>query len=344
MKQACLNIVEVNHFPCKKQYCNKLYTHALNQGISPFPLGSKLNSETLGEFKVKHYRYFTQAVEIGGKVYFSSDKRNKNKPLMEFNMNDYSKLHVPSNSANLGKFFSKLPPAPTCEFGLGELNGQLVIVGGKMEERVTGKVYVFDEGAKQWRETVPPMPTPRKSPLVFSQPSCMAVIGGATSLDEKNHERIVEVFVPETSQWHKATPPPSNFRIRRTHLTHANKTCFVYNRRNGICYQLKVSVIPTSGKLFTAWRAISIPSSAHYLCLCKGVLLAVGKGEMYNLCQFSNSWKVLKYPNGIFVRNSYPCYVVVTLQSGTVLVAVYAVDGIKLFSQPSIIFYTIGCE
>ena len=40
--------------------------------------------------------------------------------------------------------WSTLPPAPVCAFGMGELNGQLVIVGGETRRAVTGKVHTSE--------------------------------------------------------------------------------------------------------------------------------------------------------------------------------------------------------
>ena len=56
--------------------------------------------------------------------------------------------------------WSSLPPArtPVRLFGLGELNGQLVVVGGMTNQcQVTEKVHTFNG---KWK-SIPPMPTAR---------------------------------------------------------------------------------------------------------------------------------------------------------------------------------------
>ena len=103
--------------------------------------------------------------------------------------------------------WSSLPPArtPVRWFGLGKLNGQLVAVGGMTNQRqVTEKVHTFDG---KWKEFLPPMPTARHSPAVFSKPSCLSVVGGVGERDKRLSS--VETFIPDTSQWHKASPAPS---------------------------------------------------------------------------------------------------------------------------------------
>ena len=55
-----------------------------------------------------------------------------------------------------------LPPAPVYYFGMGELNGQLVIVGGRTRQGdVTGKVHTLNNSAQKWVESIAPMPTAR---------------------------------------------------------------------------------------------------------------------------------------------------------------------------------------
>ena len=106
--------------------------------------------------------------------------------------------------------WSTLPPAPVRKFCMGELNGQLVIVGGvTRQDDVTGKVLSFDGSAwfRKWKESIPPMPSVRHSPAVFSQPLCLTLVGGTDQ--HLTDVSAVEVFIPHTSQWHIASPAPS---------------------------------------------------------------------------------------------------------------------------------------
>ena len=134
--------------------------------------------------------------------------------------------------------WSTLPPAPVRAFGMGELNGQLMIVGGETRRAVTGKVHAFDSSSQKWVESIPPMPTARYNAAVFSQPSCLTVVGGRDQ-DEKELSNI-EIFIPQTSQWHTASPAPSPLYNMTTTVIH-NK-CFLAESFSTKVYQLCVSV------------------------------------------------------------------------------------------------------
>ena len=92
-------------------------------------------------------------------------------------------------------------------FGLGQVRGKLVTVGGikKSDGEVTNEVYEFDEVTQSWKQSIPPMPTARWSPAVLSHHSTLTVAGGYTST---GHTRtsVIEIFREDTSQWHTAEP------------------------------------------------------------------------------------------------------------------------------------------
>ena len=106
--------------------------------------------------------------------------------------------------------WNTLPACGVCYFGLGQVRGKLVTVGGRMksDDKVTNEVYEFDEETHSWKQSIPPMPTARTSPAVLSHHSTLTVAGGYTG-----HTRtsVVEVFREETSQWHTTEPLP--FRL-----------------------------------------------------------------------------------------------------------------------------------
>ena len=66
------------------------------------------------------------------------------------------------------------------DFGLGQVNGKLVAVGGekKSDFRATNEVYTYDERSRKWKQTIPPMPTARYSTGVLSLQSALVVAGG----------------------------------------------------------------------------------------------------------------------------------------------------------------------
>jgi outer membrane protein assembly factor BamB len=78
--------------------------------------------------------------------------------------------------------WTTLPPLPVKYFGLGQVDGKLVAVGGvkKIEEEETNKVHTYDERSRKWKQTIPPMPTARDSPGVLSLQSALVVANGNT--------------------------------------------------------------------------------------------------------------------------------------------------------------------
>ena len=198
-----------------------------------------------------------------------------------------------------------LPPAPVYFFGMGELKGQLVIVGGKTSPGdVTGKVYTFDNSSQKWKESIPPMPTAHESPAVFSQPSCLTVVGGRDEywIDLSD----VDIFLPHISQWHKASPAPSRLSPMTTTVIH-NK-CFLAECQSSNLYQLSVSVHhqTTSGssesfKVSTEWEYVpDIPYRTCVLGSFNGCLLTLGGSDRGKIIKtivafspITNSWKTV---------------------------------------------------
>ena len=98
--------------------------------------------------------------------------------------------------------WTTLPPLPVKFFGLGQINGKLVAVGGrkKSDHKVTNEVYTYDERLQKWKQTIPPMPTARSSHGVLSLQSVLVVAGGSS------YTAAVEIFKPDTSQWYRTDP------------------------------------------------------------------------------------------------------------------------------------------
>ena len=103
--------------------------------------------------------------------------------------------------------WTTLPPLPVRWFGLGQVNGKLVAVGGQKKgtENQTNDVYTYDERSRKWKQTIPPMPTARWVLSILSLQSALVVAGGRTSLGVT---AAVEIFKPDTSQWYRADPLP----------------------------------------------------------------------------------------------------------------------------------------
>ena len=92
-----------------------------------------------------------------------------------------------------------LPRLPVHYFGLGEVKGELVAVGGVDSSRsISNVVHVFDKG-RNWKRTIPPMPTARYSAAFVSLPTHLVVAGGL--LDSGDYTDNVEIYNISTSQW-----------------------------------------------------------------------------------------------------------------------------------------------
>ena len=174
-----------------------------------------------------------------------------------------------------------LPYAPVRWFGMGELRGQLVLVGGKtMENEVTGKVHSIDVAGnsyeKRWKECIRPMPTARHNLTVFSQLSCLAVVGGRNLHGVRLPD--VEVFVEATSQWHKTSPAPFGLSEMTTTVLHNKFLLSEYHSSRIL--QLCVSVDQEStfdSRVTTEW--VELPERLHNwaaLSHANGCLLSFG--------------------------------------------------------------------
>ena len=229
--------------------------------------------------------------------------------------------------------WSTLPPAPVHWFGIGELNGQLVIVGGKTRQGVVqGNVHTLDNSAHKWKQSLLPMPTARHSPAVFSQPSCLTVVGGKDQHDK--NLCTVEIFLPQMFQWHKALHVPTPLYDMTT--TVIDNRCFLTEYNSTEVYHLCVSVHqeesgpPVAPHLITKWKAL--PRLLYDRCALGslgGCLLAVGGEEKRSLATtvqcytpLTKTWKkvVVDLPE-------QRCYcTTVTLPTGELLV-VGGLDG-----------------
>ena len=59
--------------------------------------------------------------------------------------------------------------------------------------------HVFDESTQKWQQSIPPMPTGRRSVAVLSHSSCLVVAGGQLASGEFTD--TVEIYNINTSQW-----------------------------------------------------------------------------------------------------------------------------------------------
>ena len=181
--------------------------------------------------------------------------------------------------------WSVLPSCPVECFGLGQLSGELVTVGG-LDGRgaAVNHVYTYVQETQQWEKSIPPMPTPRLLPTVITYNSSIAMCGG------EGGYRVVEVFNSETAQWHTAAPLPVACDYMQ--LTIINDTCYLgggplSSTRSIMCASLPSlfqSSSPheqqTSAQQQSVWTVLpDMPLYHSALANMGGTLLALGGGE-----------------------------------------------------------------
>ena len=136
------------------------------------------------------------AIAISGKVYYGGGGCNSDDDEC------YTHCFNPSQDE-----WSTLPKLFVRYFGLGEVKGELVTVGGNEAElSVPSKtIHAYDETSKIWKQTIPPMPTARESPAVASLPTHLVVAGGWMSQGPTD---IVEIYSSNINQWSKTNSLP----------------------------------------------------------------------------------------------------------------------------------------
>ena len=143
-----------------------------------------------------------QVVVVGEKVYVGSGSTVSAEQFLVFQYN-------PARDE-----WTTLPPCPVIFYGLGQLSGELLTVGGLLQVSTIGystkKVYHYKPESQEWEEFLQPMPTARQQPTVISTQSVLVACGGATDMIGRKLVpcTTVEVYTTETSQWHTADPLP----------------------------------------------------------------------------------------------------------------------------------------
>ena len=224
-----------------------------------------------------------QTVVIGQRVYcgggntFDDDDTDDNDEYRVF-------CYRPSEDA-----WSTLPACPVRYFGLGQVRGKLITVGGqKKPDTVTNEVYEFDEVTQSWKQSIPPMPTVRASPAVLSHHRTVIVAGG---IIYSTHTSAVEIFRDENSQWYAIDPFPFAWRDAWTSLLINNRWYLLGGQTEAqvVCAhvdQLLQKTLPrdqaftATGKDSTddsAWEVL--PNTPHYAPAVTALgasLLAIG--------------------------------------------------------------------
>ena len=213
--------------------------------------------------------------------------------------------------------WTTLPPLPVRRFGLGQVNGKIVAVGGlkKSDSRATNEVYTYDERSRKWKQTITPVPRARDSSGVMSLQSALVVAGGVTSLIGECTD-AVEIFKADTSQWCRTDQLPTpcqdistvvigntcyasggfTFLSRLNQAVHASVDDILRNA-------VPVNQTTHSGSTDTlsAWKTLAnTPTYEPAAAMLTGNLLAIGgketslggadKKEVYIYSPSTNSW------------------------------------------------------
>ena len=112
-----------------------------------------------------------------------------------------SALLVQAYDINTGTW-STLPPSPVGYSESVVINGRLTLIGGRDAStlEVTNEVWSWHEEEKEWRKTIPSMPTERGRPGVVQSGNVVAVLGGVAS-DDKTVLDTVDILNTATLQW-----------------------------------------------------------------------------------------------------------------------------------------------
>ena len=212
--------------------------------------------------------------------------------------------------------WTTLPPAPVRWFGLGQVNGTLVAIGGQKESdsRTSSEVYTYDERSRKWKQTIPPMPTARRSSAILSLQSALVVAGGSRGF--RVYTDAVEIFKPDTSQWYRIDSLPVGCCL--IPLAAIGNTCYALGRYkdpshlNQALYasvdDLVRNAVPAnqtthsgSSDTQSAWKTLpNTPTYRPAAAVLAGSLLAMGgletseggadMKEVYRYSPSTNSW------------------------------------------------------
>ena len=210
--------------------------------------------------------------------------------------------------------WTTLPPLPVRWFSLGQVNGKLVAIGGRKKGTGNGTndVYTYDERSRNWKQTIPPMPTARWTPGILNLQSALVVAGGFTS----TYSDAVDIFKSDTSQWYRTDPLPT--ACNNISLVTIGNTCYVLGGWNGshLNQALYASVedllgnaVPAnqtthsgSSDTQSAWKTLpNTPTYRPAVAVLAGNLLAIGGDgtsresgaamkEVYMYSPSTNSW------------------------------------------------------
>ena len=185
--------------------------------------------------------------------------------------------------------WSILPPTPVRYFGVGTLNGKLVIVGGQSEEVYTNRSCVFEEDTQQWVESISPMHNGLSASLVITHNTSLIMCG----LTDESSPPSMLIYCHQSSQWHSRAPPPLNFNTGFCSAVTVNDTYYIAIGTEGV---MVARPLPSSAAVFSqplstlldpntpsTWQRMpDTPCHTSHLITTGGCLLALG--GLHNAC------------------------------------------------------------
>ena len=200
--------------------------------------------------------------------------------------------------------WDSLPALPVRRFGVGQVNGKLVAIGGrKGDTQRSNELLTYNARTKKWTKRLPPMPTAKHSMGVLSLQSALVAAGGYDS--SGNYSARIEIFKPEISQWFETVALPTD--CRGISLVAVGNTCYAlggykYMPLNQALYASIDDLLRDAGsETQSFWKAI--PNTPNYepaAAVLAGNLLSIGgnetsrggavKKEVYMYSPSTNSW------------------------------------------------------
>ena len=151
-----------------------------------------------------------------------------------------------------------LPPVNVTLFGLGQLEGELVIVGGRSGLSVSTLVMVYNFLTQRWKFSLPPLITPRYSTSCLCPEGALIVSGGLSQVGQVVNS--IEVLTADQFTWTVVG-----------YLSRSASLCYPSTTRVGDAFYLLGG--------YTSDTACSVSSSTH--CAALSTLLPSGDLNPY---------------------------------------------------------------
>ena len=182
--------------------------------------------------------------------------------------------------------WSILPPTPVIGFGVGKLNGKLVIISSGSKQ-----VHVFDEDTQQ---STLSMPTGLYFSLVVTHNTSLIVCG----MTGESSPPLMFIYCHQSSQWHSRAPPPLNFHTDFGSAVIVNDTYYIAEGAEGELFQDSSPAVfsqPLSTLLDpnipSTWQRMpDTPCHTSHLATTGGCLLALG--GLHSACNILDNAEV----------------------------------------------------